>query len=1143
MRASLGAVLQGLSARAPDREWVLVILTVSAAALSAFSVWQATSHADRASDLRNQERVAAARRSEELAAFSVRLDHDLRLVTPYCAAVTERGWGMLDAFDDSADEEATGQLANASRRAILIGSLFQEARLPDCQPGPAPALVPAAYEWFAASDTGIGAADPRALAAGAQEADRREGALMAAGVAFALALLFLTLADAAEGRRARIAALRRLARWSSAWLLCAALAVAAGSFLLLSAASLSASDLLLVVLVLLAGALVTLPGVVRRAERGVQFVGRVEPLRRVGWWRGRAISWWAEILGAVTLVVFAASAFGLSAAAYFERDAQASADRIAVAAGRLLDQRERAAMRDLALVAGAVELEIREQGVSDAVREEVSELERLARRDLGLLVQPAGSPQCPEDAWTPPAPADPAALLAEAERNPTAHGDHIVRMLEPAVACATLGAAVRDTAAAWGAGRSTFTVALVVLGLAGFLIGASGDGDRSPATARWLLRTGLVGAALGISVALVAAAPLVVDRASPQRFPDGNQLSRFAREYAAGRTALHLGECDAARDHFDAALAVNAGLASAYLDRAQAEACQPRGVTISAAAGDPDAMVDFLMRARNAGLSDARVKASLGWAQLLAALDDETLDPADLQAARTTTEQALAEIERSRSVDEVVPLAHVVRFNLAAIGRAAGDTAADPYARAVACLTAQQSCPGAAVVDRTLQSVVIVSALSDLELLPGSPESHDSAREALLQAYLGAQPHRFPPQLVSPEVDVYPQELQLRAADSDAFAEDLSLVWYHRAVETEPWAVVLVPSLKTMTPGRHLAHPITADATLPVGEYRVDVYHQGSLVGRAFGTHGPLQVTSHRAIPDLGVSMVMPDAWERDAGFSEYGTAAAFGLPGDTPQVFLRRDEGAAPSGSDGLRSLVDEWTREFFPADEDLTGATDVADPYFLGLSPVVARDYPEIGWRAVGAFSSYGSSDQCPGTLLMALYIPDDVPLAAVNSIVLAQELLRVPQLAGDYHSTAYGFTVRIPSGWDAFEVPRQRGVSTSQFVARECASGANVRIGSEPADMSLAEYVELNLEALREFDDFDLLGRTSLTLPSGVAAERVRYTWSAPHAVLQDQLYAIDGSTGYFATITTDLSAASDLADEVEAIVASFDVDPGS
>ena len=156
MRASLGAVLQGLSARAPDREWVLVILTVSAAALSAFSVWQATSHADRASDLRNQERVAAARRSEELAAFSVRLDHDLRLVTPYCAAVTERGWGMLDAFDDSADEEATGQLANASRRAILIGSLFQEARLPDCQPGPAPALVPAAYEWFAASARGSG---------------------------------------------------------------------------------------------------------------------------------------------------------------------------------------------------------------------------------------------------------------------------------------------------------------------------------------------------------------------------------------------------------------------------------------------------------------------------------------------------------------------------------------------------------------------------------------------------------------------------------------------------------------------------------------------------------------------------------------------------------------------------------------------------------------------------------------------------------------------------------------------------------------------------------------------------------------------------------------------------------------------------
>jgi hypothetical protein len=1121
---------------------VLVILTVAAAALSAFSVWQATSYADRASDLRNQERVAAARRSEELAAFSVRLDHDLRLATPYCAAITERGWGMLDAFDN-ADEEATEQLANASRRAILIGSLFQEARTPDCQPGPAPALVPAAYEWFAASDTGIGAADPRSLAAAAREADRREAALMAAGVAFATALLFLTLADAAEGRHARIAALRRLARWSSAWLVCAALALAAGSFLLLSAASLTASDVLLVGLVVLAGGLVTVPAVVRHAERGAHLVGRIGPMPRVSWWRGRSIAWWAEILGAATLVLFAASALGLSAAAFLERDAESAADRIAVAAGRVLDYREQAAMRDLALVASAVELEIREQGVSDAVREEVAELERLARRDLGVLVRPKGAPHCPEDAWTPPIPADAPTLLAAAEPTSTAHGDHIVRMLEPAVGCAALGAAVRDTAARWGAGRSTFTVALVVLGLAGFLIGASGDGDRSPATARWLLRTGLVGAVLGIVVALFAAAPLVAGRAGSQQFAELDRLPTFAREYAAGRTALQLGECEAARRHLDAALEANGGVASVYLDRAQAEICQPRGATISAAAQDPAAMVRYLERAQKAGLDDARVMASLGWAQLLAAVDGGTPDPDELRVARTTTEGALAEIERSRSVDEVVPLAHVVRFNLAAIGRAVGDGSQASYARAVSCLTGGDACAGGAVADRTLQSVVILSALSDLELLPGTTESHDSGREALLQAYLETTPHRFPPRLISPRVDVYPQEVQLRADQSDAFAEDLSLVWYHRADERDPWAVVLVPSLRTMSPGRHLAMPIAADSTLPAGEYRVDVYHQGALLGRAVGSHGPLEVTSHRAIPDLGLSIVMPDDWERDAEFSEYGTAAAFGNPGDTPRLFLRRQEGSTPSGVEGVRASVDDWTREFFPAEGDLEGAIDLADPYFLGLSPVVVRDYPEIGWRAIGAFSSYGSTDQCPGTMLMALYIPDELGVLTVNSIVLAQELLHVPQLAGDYHSEAYGFSVRIPTGWDAFEVPRQRGVATSQFVARDCASGANVRIGSEPARMSLAQFVELNLDALRDFEDFRLLERTSLVLPGGVPAQRLRYTWSAPQAVLQDQVYAVSDGTGYFATVTTDLSAADDLATDVEAIIASFDVDRGS
>jgi hypothetical protein len=1152
----------------------VVSLAVVAAALSAFSVWQATTFTEMAADAQNQERVAEGQLSEQLAQFNGGVDHDLRLLVRYCSALTQQQWALRDVFSDADDQVALGNLAGAAVRRDALSSLFQHVSPASCESSTAdapPYSVRNAYEWQAASDGGFGTADPDRLREASEAHGRAETALMQAGVAFTGALLVITLADSARrrrGQRTGSPAASVWRNWHVAWLAVAAALLVIGVGRLVWTVDLASEDLGWIAAVLVLGVVVSAPIALRAGSMVANRVKRMPGIRDVRWWRGRSIGWWGEIVGALTLVVFAATALGFSVASLRERDAGAAADRVASRAERVLELGEQSAVRDLAAVADLVELSVEaasnnqlalrpeeELGGDPAaaavasedllflIDHQVQEIEAAARRQQATFIQPKMIDPCGLPEETAPTISARELLLA-AQDDASAFSDHVASGLEPGVACSTLAAVTRQSAAFWGDQSSLFTVALVVLGLAGFLLGSAGDPDRTRGPARWLLRVGIVGLVIGAAVSFMAASSLG-SRSQAGLGGAGDEDARaFAMSLAAGRTAALVGECATAITHFDSAIDRLDSYPTAFVERAEAKACADKNEAVLTSSISPERLPGYigdLESARQLGVTDSRVVAGLGWGYLLAGLNDG--NSGELQHARRLAEDALAEFERSAAGSQagIAPVVHVMRFNVAISHLAVDGDAVTHYGRALDCLVGEATCPGGHISDPQLQTVFKLSALADLELLDRPDSVLDPYRQLLIAGEMVEGGDGGPP-LLDPELLVFPQEVQLTTTAAETTASDVVIVWYHRAAEDDPWAVLLTPSQATFSAGQHLGHPVNANLPLAAGEYRADVYAAGELLGRATGTAEKSPGGFRTAVRELGLAAVLPAGWERiqDRPDESYGVEAAFGPDGDR-KLIVWREEATEAADVGELERRLDEWVQSWF--DDPISTPEEPPDQpesqYFLALDPVLIRDYTALGWRAAAGFSSYASSSYCPGSLIMAMVPFEET--AVMDSLVLSRELTTIPTLSRRYESPTRDFALTIPVGWDALEIPPGRSMAESQFVATDCETGTNLRIGSETHDGSLAEYVELNLRELKTFEDFELIERSPLTLPSGVPAEMLWYRWRSDSLVEQTQLYALSDATAYFATLTMAQDEIADYADERELLLETFNVTP--
>lgn len=1042
-------------------EWAIVVLFVVSAFLSAIAFWQATRFADFSTDLANQARFAAAQQSRAQSGFQATVLHDRQVLLGCVSSLRSRDAALAE-FSQSFDDAALSAVVRAEQTRIALQSLLI-ADASDCDAYDVDRALE--FERFSGQER-LGGGDWQALLARSERFSDGESLALASAVMFAIVLLLLTLADSTQ----RPALVRR-------WLALAVL-VGIGAAVTAGAAFAVAGDLPVSALALFIGFLVLLvisarafavesSGWARRAaearvSRRVQAL--VEPMTgRLH----RRVRWWAQIFGAVTLVVFALAAFGFSHASNLERQVSVEADRLTVEAGQALELGQQSAIAVLDYVARLAELDAQlaadgqfstgslvaareaRQTVLDSWESEIATLDDLldairtgadgaggatgGGTDEPVAGRGAVSSECLEGddifVWTQSPAEDgeplPAVVMADIRTDPDALFQLIDRGGTAALRCSASAAMTLQLGEQWGERASLFTVSLVILGLAGFLFALAADPDRLPRPRRWLLLAGFVGLATGIGVAgvgTVSGPPL--DR--------GRQIDTAGAAYAASAVASARGDCAAARDAAERAVAARPDFGPAHAVRADAWSCTERGNWLLDPHMGGDALVEYrasLEEAVAAGMSDSATVGNLAWSHLLTGLREENRSgSADLRAAAALTEEALAD-------DPANPF---FCFNLALAALAAGDEdlATERYEAALAALEAQDPVAGPCAPvnfeDETLRNFMRIAALADLELITGIDAQ--PFRDLIVT---GESRAAATGKLLAVTVSMYPQEIGLEGALP---TEPYSIVWYYRSSPDERWALFTDASLATLTPAVH-AGLWRVDRPLPEGQYRADVYDADGLVRReltsdTWWSSRDLDPDDFRRVqaPDLGVSAVVPESWELVA--HEPGVEVVFGS--DDGSVAFRRVEGTTATEMD---PALLEWAQpllESWGVEEDLADQTAQDANWYLNLPQTLVRREQAGVWAAVGHQQYLAPDDKpgaiftaeqiehesCPGTTLMTAIQSDDVGVA--DTVWWSQAILAAPNAAtveeiglqGTFASPS--FALEIPDDWEAAACP---------------------------------------------------------------------------------------------------------------------------
>lgn len=1088
-----------------DREPVLVTLMAIMVSLSAFAVWQATRASERADDTAAQMRVVDSQRQVWNSRRQTSVDHDVEVLASYCETLVQHNIALYQLLSRNPDASAVipTELSLEALSNLSLGGVPEDPCGSDVS-----ATARSVIDRVEASlPTYPG--DATVLEAELKGAQSDELWLMTAGLLFAVALFGLIAIDLLGDRAQRPRRLGRRAIWTGQRI---ALTVAVVAFLVGIGIVLLLGDLLHVALLALGlGLLVS-----SRLWRGSRWIAATSRLDV------RHPHWWAEVLGAITLVAFSASALGLTTVSGEERELRADSEAQRAVAAGLSEQAQVEAGRQLSAVAelSSADAAIASAALSgdveggqaagerrDKQEKFADELARSLNDQVDARAKSAGTQGCP--VFSASARTDARSLMSTVTDSAANLPWYVHRMQEPALACNVVADESAASADRWSSRVSFFTIALVLLGLSGFLLALAADLSRSVRISNWLLHVGAIGAIFGLVIAIVV--PL--RSAVAGNGLSGRGLTDFARGVAGGQA----NGCNVSL--FTQAIARQDEYGPAYAARGLARACQENanpaaGVLTSDVKDDAVAAFrDDFVRAAELGPRTPATLANLGWADILSGLHGG--EAWLLEDGVRLTRESIAMVEES---DQRPAFIHAARFNEALGSAAQGDvhTATQLYRTAVDCLDPASSCRGGGVVDVTTRTQTILWALADIELLPDSV-ADDLAPVVVTSYTSGGDPTSS---TEGAELDVFPQEVQITTGSADPV--EVSVLWYYRPDDNASWGVLEHASEQTLTPGDHFGHPISADVALAVGEYRADVYADGERLARLTAQREEALVSVRESVTDLAAAVVTPDDWD----YVDYyaGTDVTMG-PSGNPEVRIHREEGVQLR-SDVTRFLdrrLGRWLTTVYGARTAKLPHSSSTD-HFAGLSPTAVRTYQDIPLTAAIGFSPYGSSAWCGGGLLMAAVggpdsrVDDDVRVEVFDSITVDGERPRLPDLGARFESDH--FAVDIPDGWDAAARPIG-AENDNAFQARNCDTTANVLVTVENlgeatvrqiVDQSLAGY---GVEA--DFPRFRLLSRRSTDVPGSDDAVELVFAWGGKKPVLQKQIYAARGRKILYLTFT--------------------------
>jgi hypothetical protein len=1095
---------------------ILVTVVAVAMTLSALSVYQATRASDEAGQLLDSSRVVHNEASRQGGFLQTLVDHDVEVLRVACDAAVRRDAARVSYLAPEpqlADLVATNLTLDAMR-PLLLGDGAASCNPADAdQPAYLLQRAQQRLENFLSGELTTHA-DAARLEAQAVDFATREAWLMAAGFLFAFVVAGIIAIDQLEARRVRPRALQtRRARRIQYGLL--AIGAVAGVVALVLLVTRFVDGLLTAGILVALALLVAAQWLWIRRRHG----SGPPPADR-----GR-FRWWAEVLGALTLVAFTAAAVGLALVSIHEREATSRADREDAIALDLQRVGQLEALRDLSglsFIAGleAEEVTARQLSAAGLGSEDpgaIAELrrtfdERMQSADQDLRDQSwaelsaTATPVCGKPAVPEASTAGELFDLLIPDRDAVMW--HVLSQQQPAQACETVAAVSRMDGRAWSDLGSFLTVALVMLGLAGFLLALAASTDRSARSSRNLLLVGAAGTTLGIFLSLLPVQALVQGTG----VPTGASARSFGREVAAGLSDVCTG-----RPHIDAALKVFGEYGPAVQGRAFARQCSGRVHDLPAVSSDVDevavrAIVTDLEEAIRLGPVTPLLTGDLGWYQILRGIQTE--DQTAVRTGLQNTRSAIAELEAAPTgTDRGV---HVLRFN-AALALAALDdrtAALADYGEAVRCLDPAQSCPGGGVVDGEIEDTVRMGALADLELLERDPDADaDSKLDAYRFTILGLPSNStgatVPDRL---QLDLFPQEVQV-STDSGGELPQVALVIYHRPAHGDSWAILPNPTNRTLHTGDHLNRSMPTGSPLAAGQYRADVYTAGQRIvldATSETEAGLVRRLSQR----LGLSVLAPESWQE---WTDDGVEWHLG-PDEATGITLRRVEGVVPPDIQPfLEAQLQEWPRA--AADGQLGFG---AGTFFLGLQDIaMARSGDDTALLAAGV-GPYASSWACGGALFLARVTTDaqSPPVDRLfDSIVVERPVDRLPDVPNPVR--AGGVTVEVPAAWDV--ALRPEGGTGDLVSAKDCGTlAANVLVNTQPYSGAVTEEVDRSLATYtRDFPGFTLENRSAVSVPGADEAELIAYTWLPDGRVdrlRQWQLYAIRGDTLTFATITT-------------------------
>ncbi|WP_157155916.1 hypothetical protein [Diaminobutyricimonas sp. LJ205] len=1045
-----------------QRDYLLVAFMVVVMILSALAVYQATRADDAGDDRVGVLRIIEGDASRQAGYLQTVIAHDLTVLTPFCEAETSRRDAMADvlrAVPDNA-EIASHTIMTRSLEPLLLGDPLAQCALTSTHSKPATYDVARARQTLENSQQlgGDAAVPPKQKDWALLTYETAEQHLMISALLFGLALALLIVIDllSRADARPRVLGAGPLTGSRRSLLIFATLvALIAAVLLVMRTVVLPIDDESRYVTLGVAAVLLAAKALAGHRWITQHFV------------RAPASHphWWSEVIGAGVIVVFSLAALGLSSVSVLEREANVRADALQASAHQLQQVGEQSALRDLAavaikarFVAGSAEaatMRLSDPERSESMLRELTEAEneleaQMSSFDATVRKQVASSPPAAcagpdRDIEWPQS--DPSDLYEELAGEPANINWHVRQYQEPALACDTAAELSRAEARAWAGHGSWLTVALVVVGLAGFMLSLAADPKREARVSRKLRAVGVVGVGAGVVLGAVA----IPDLLWRAELPEQENVPAIAGAIAAARTDCY-GEGNVAA--LDAAIEQYPGFGRAYQMRALTNYCMGQSGDWWQLSSDADpaavksAIKDF-EEARRRGATGARLDIDAGWVLILDGIqrDDESAVRHGLQL----TDDAIAALERAypSTGTAVAPgtLLHTGRFNKALAFAALGEQeqALTAYEQAAKCLAPEAECAGGGLLSQALIDETVLWALADLELLgeptPNGNHELDRYRLALVDDPPGRPGDR---PLTGATLSIFPQSVQVI---SELRPSRATVIWYSRSTKKDKWQLLQVPSHATMHPGG-----ILEDRPVPLGEcagaafYRADVYTAGARHpvtvegGEAVAPPlGAIRVSTSR----LALSAIVPMNWtpEPDPAKIRWcggdrplvdalptGFLRDDGLdwhvgPDDRSGLTVRRIEGVVPDEDMDryLQRTLEAWASE--ARGVDASALLPLAEGWFLGTSYNLVADVVDRHLRVAVAYEPYAweAPEYGGTTFLVAL---DDrgagdssnpVNSNPVNLEWVSEIELEVPQQAFPKAIAAGdGFTFEISAAW---------------------------------------------------------------------------------------------------------------------------------